>query len=134
MSLVPTYVQAVDGQFYKNPILSGNDWFLCFDDDDPPELVVEVKHQSKLQVRARAVKILEELKIQCGALRLNSTCGRCFSPEGTPIKIDDFREASGFLINDFRTRIPVPQEHQGIIPSKEKIRGDCVYYELEEPK
>lgn len=40
MSLVPTYVKATDDYFYKNPILQGNGWFICFDDDEPPELVI----------------------------------------------------------------------------------------------
>jgi hypothetical protein len=40
MSLVSTWVAAVDGRFYQNPILEGDGWFVCFDDDDPPELVI----------------------------------------------------------------------------------------------
>lgn len=45
MSLVPTYVKADDGFFYKDPIVrgqhSGRHYFICFDDDDPPELVIQ---------------------------------------------------------------------------------------------
>jgi len=40
MSLVSTYVRADDGKMYKNPVLEGDGWFICFDDDDPVELVV----------------------------------------------------------------------------------------------
>lgn len=41
MSLVSTYVRATDGYFYQDPVLSGDGWFVCFDDDDPPELVID---------------------------------------------------------------------------------------------
>jgi hypothetical protein len=40
VSLSATAVQATDGYFYKEPILRGDGWFFCFDDDDPPELVI----------------------------------------------------------------------------------------------
>jgi hypothetical protein len=40
MSLGATFVRASDGYFYKEPILSGDNWFICFDEDDPPELVI----------------------------------------------------------------------------------------------
>lgn len=46
MSLIPTYVRASDGRWYEDPTLAASEdwrerkWFLCFDDDDPPELVV----------------------------------------------------------------------------------------------
>lgn len=43
MSLVSTYVRADDGNLYRDPVLSGNGWFICFDDDDPVELVVTQK-------------------------------------------------------------------------------------------
>jgi hypothetical protein len=42
MSLVSTYALADDGKWYQNPVLGspGYDWFICFDDDDPIELVI----------------------------------------------------------------------------------------------
>ena len=50
MSQVATWVLGIDGRFYEEPTLyppgydpaSGEppDWYLCFDDDDPPELVI----------------------------------------------------------------------------------------------
>ena len=41
MSLVGTYVRATDGNLYEDPVLRGDGWFVCFDDDDPPELVLD---------------------------------------------------------------------------------------------
>lgn len=40
MSLVPTWVYAEDGNWYKDPVITGPGWFICFDDDDPPEMVI----------------------------------------------------------------------------------------------
>ncbi len=34
------YVQARDGAFYKDPLFVFEEGFLCFDDDDPPELIL----------------------------------------------------------------------------------------------
>lgn len=41
MSLVSTYVLADDGKWYREPVLADDThmWFICFDDDEPPELV-----------------------------------------------------------------------------------------------
>lgn len=41
MSLVPTYVQSSTGRWYKNPVVKGEDWFVCWDDDEPIELVIQ---------------------------------------------------------------------------------------------
>lgn len=40
MSLVSTFVQSTSGRWYKNPVIRGADFFVCWDDDDPIELVV----------------------------------------------------------------------------------------------
>lgn len=41
MSMVGTYVLADNDKWYADPtIRQGQDWFICFDDDDPIELVI----------------------------------------------------------------------------------------------
>jgi len=49
MSLYHMWVKAVDGKWYENPTIYGKildddepeyDWFVCWDDDDPVELVM----------------------------------------------------------------------------------------------
>lgn len=64
MSLVGIYVLADDEKLYHDPVLYGNDWFLCFDDDDPPELVIEQQNRSKVQCRERALEVLAETGIE----------------------------------------------------------------------
>ena len=49
MSQVSVHVRAKDGKWYEDPVLFGRRnntkkgrvlWFICFDDNDPPELVL----------------------------------------------------------------------------------------------
>ena len=63
MSLVPTCVQANDGNVYINPIISGEDFFICFDDDDPPELVIKLLDRSPDEIHQRALDILKDLPL-----------------------------------------------------------------------
>ena len=44
MSLVASYIKCDDGKWYKELVYRSKDgdWFFCFDDDDPPELVVKL--------------------------------------------------------------------------------------------
>lgn len=39
MSLGPTFVQSASGLWYRNPIVGLADWFICWDEDEPIELV-----------------------------------------------------------------------------------------------
>lgn len=41
MSLVSTYVQSQEGNWYKNPVIKSDGWFICWDDDEPIELVID---------------------------------------------------------------------------------------------
>ena len=42
MSLVGTYVQSKEGHWYDaTPVIRHDDWFVCWDDADPIELVVK---------------------------------------------------------------------------------------------
>tara|TARA_R110000851_G_scaffold268071_2_gene420715 strand:+ start:41076 stop:41498 length:423 start_codon:yes stop_codon:yes gene_type:complete len=40
VSLVPTYVRARDGAWYREPVLVFAEGFVCFDDEEPPELIL----------------------------------------------------------------------------------------------
>lgn len=43
MSLIPTYAQSREGNWYRNPTIRADDgsWFVCWDDREPVELVVK---------------------------------------------------------------------------------------------
>ena len=45
MSLESHYVQSSDGRWWHEPIVRGPGWFVCWDDDDPIELVVREEHE-----------------------------------------------------------------------------------------
>lgn len=42
MSLVGSYVQSQSGTWYVDPVVKGQYWFICWDDDDPIEVVIEM--------------------------------------------------------------------------------------------
>lgn len=64
MSLVSTYVRLSDGKWYHNPVLkmpSFDGSFICFDDEDPPELVCFDILQGYAGIHA----VLKEMGIEC---------------------------------------------------------------------
>lgn len=97
MSLVSTYVRADDGKYYKNPIIrgeiGGKKWFICFDDDDPPELVVEVGMNPQA--------VLSEIGVVSSVHRVSGESDRQFAPRG----FVDWRKAVSYFLH-IRGRIP----------------------------
>ena len=115
MSLVPTYVKATDNLFYKDPTLSGSGWFICFDDDEPPELVITLKSN------LNPVKLLDMLDIKYSNLRKGTQSGRMF---GKGFK---FKTAQSYFFNLESPLNPkFITEHEGRTKS---IKGDCVFYD-----
>lgn len=55
MSLCHVFVQAQDGRWYTSPTIAKDDWFLCWDDDEPIELVVMVTAKHLAAVRFRLI-------------------------------------------------------------------------------
>ncbi len=43
MSQVSAYVESQEGHWYRNPVARGDGWFICWDDDEPIELVVRAE-------------------------------------------------------------------------------------------
>ena len=71
-------------------ILRGEDWFLCFDDDEPPEIVITRArartNRSAEICKARAAEILNGLKIQWRFLTGKAEMsGRCFGKRLTNV-------------------------------------------------
>lgn len=106
MSLVSTYCLADDGKWYKEPVLRGEDWFICFDDDDPPELVFKEHSDINPYILLRELGIKAKLK---GRGHLS---GRMFG------RSDDYKfdDAVSFWLN---IKKPIPAsaitEHEGVI-------------------
>lgn len=115
MSLVSTYVLFSDGRYYKNPTIRGDGWFLCFDDDDQPELVVQMQGQSPKQVELRACDILEAAGIDATMMSSPSRGGRVFGKK--------IREAMAWFLTIHK---PPPRclLHAGLT-GVEKPRAPC---------
>ena len=121
MSLVPTWVRADDERWYKNPILSNKcDWFICFDDEDPPELV----YNSKIWTDETILNHLVCLGLSGFLVNEARYCGaRLFPDDGWK----GFRTARSRTIH-FSKEIPV----QLIIPECTKADTlpdrECTFY------
>jgi hypothetical protein len=111
MSKVPTWVLAVDGRVYQDPVLEGPDWFLCFDDDEPPELVIALlrtvpKGGSWRWIEERTREIMEGLKIVWHFYGSGSRVRfghRCFG-EG----VSNMKHAGAVFLK-LESAIPIPQ-------------------------
>jgi hypothetical protein len=64
MSIVSTWILADDGLYYKDPALRGVNWYICFDDTDPPELVVKVNDDR----RKRSLNHIRRFLLNIGIL------------------------------------------------------------------
>ncbi len=132
MSLVATYVLARDGRFYKDPVLAEPpdvQWFICFDDEDPVELVFKDPDQGGDDLsRQRAEALLARLAARGLEARVAGrpvTGMRLFPPtwiEG------GFVQAAAFWIE---LRRPVPTgliiEHHGVF---EEVFLEGRYYDF----
>ena len=104
MSLVSTYVRAVDGKLYRNPTVVGDGWFVCFDDDDPVELVV---------FRDAIMPKLDWLEVG----RPHACGRRCVPPEWKRMK-----PANAYWC-ELRAPIPVPTLHDGTVGEDDIWQG-----------
>jgi hypothetical protein len=119
MSLVATYVQATDGKIYKEPVLSGEDFFICFDDDDPPELVIKVLDRTDKQLHQRAINILKDIGLVATISDAHTKSGRLFG------KSNKFVDSYSVFLS---IKAPIPAdkitEHEGFYDGK----SECTLY------
>ena len=125
MSLGPTFVKADDGKFYRDPTIRGEDYFICFDEDDPPELVIRAKRRSLDQLKIIADKILETLNIKAD-LHSHSFAERVFSKG---FKSNKFKPAIAFFL-DIKSSISASlfqKENEGI---RNDSKCEGTYYDF----
>ena len=139
MSLVSSFVVMNDGKFYQNPIIydETGDWFLCFDDDDPPEFVIRnaVISSSRKNREKEILEILEKVGISA-KITESRVCGqRNFGCTSTDPKKHMFFESaiSAFLIIEKRIPIDKIKIKADSVKSKLKVI-DCVVWDPEYPK
>ena len=118
MSLVPTFVQSTSGKWYKNPVIKGDDWFICWDDDEPIELVVKATPSRKDAVET----IVQDLNLRGWNVRRK-----------TKVRSDGSRFFDGklfpacqcFLIQEAGPTDDILKDTE---PEKHKPKADCVLY------
>lgn len=128
MSLVATWAKADDGYFYKEPVLAAEGWFICFDDDDPIELVI------KLSSHLTPEEIFKTTGIDAEVTSKNFVAGRLFS-----------EDADDYVFNDGRSywiEIHKPLPHKLITKFDERkkvkrwqdLPGEFAIYSFEDEK
>jgi hypothetical protein len=122
MSKVNVFVEAVDARFYSHPIIGGEDWYLCFDDEDPPEGVVRrLKNSTPAATRSYLYHKLEESGVKFKIVKqIQGTGSRLFPMDWKkPFPARSYEVA-------ITAPIPIPMEHRGVIDNAPL--GDCTLY------
>lgn len=124
MSLGPTFVLAVNNFWYEDPVfeLPGK-WFVCFDETDPPELVMATDTDPHGPYSAEPVTALIDIAVSVFGKAVNLRgdyrfSGRCFQIHrpGKRVRLDMKSAASVFL--KLPGRIPVPHRFASRLPMK----------------
>ncbi len=82
MSLVAHYIKTTSGLWYKDLVIYGENWYLCFDDDDPPEIVIKKQKSIPRKERKEIIcRCLNSVKISVKILSHSDQGERLFPPE-----------------------------------------------------
>lgn len=126
MSQVSTWVQGTDAQYYKNPVIEKEGFFICFDDEEDPEIVVAVKpidaREGPIFARAQQYRLaadhLKSLNIPYKIAKYGLTCERLFG---------EFTFRPAFSVY-FHLKGPLPveiiTEHEG---RAARPKGECTF-------
>lgn len=134
VSKVATYVQFQDERFYRNPVIYGihelRRWYLCFDDEDPPEVVIErLKGDDPAISRQFVNEAMTHVGIDFKIIRClqgasGSGYARCFPPDWkSTAKARNFEVA----INGPLPVLSVGLKHSGFV-SDVVTGGECTFY------
>jgi len=135
MSLVSDYTIMADGKWYKNITIydESQNWFLCFDDNEPPEIVIynPDKTSSNKQKIIKIREVLKKANIYAKVTGLKATGSRLYPPHWSR----EFKPSiSGFL--KIRRRIDITNLlilHDGIF-DKLPQREEYVFYDFDHSK
>ncbi len=109
MSQSRVFVQALDGLLYSDPLIVGSDWFVCFCDDEPPEIVMKrSSNTTEKSARRKAHMALTEAGLGFELGEVNSLKdGRSFPPSWKA------KPASSIFFK-LLAPIPVPRSYGGV--------------------
>lgn len=136
MSLVSTYVEASDGLFYREPILSAPGWYICWDDDDPIELVIDMEGaKDKGEAKKRLLVIIEAIQLYDLLIMPTEPKGFRWSDRLYPPDWKKFRKSMSVFVEIVSGQVPVEliTKHNGTVEKDPETGGpkgkmDCVYY------
>lgn len=128
MSLTHTCVQASDNKIYINPYISGEDFFICFDDDDPPELVIKVNNKSDTELNQRAINIINDLNLIATITSKPQKSGRIFN-QNINQNFNFITAYSVFLSIKAPIPISIITSHNGIYDGL----SECTLYKWNNP-
>lgn len=131
MSLVPVYVRARDAAFYRNPIVDFPEGFVCFDDVEPPELVLWIDELQQIDGQMIALPVVFAILSK----RLGSVHGvKRVGPGRLAQRVQPgtepplFRPAVAFHL-ELARRIPQPRLHEGSERRTSRV-GNCFVLDL----
>jgi len=119
MSMGYVFTKCRDGRYYRGLTYwaKSKDWFICFDEDEPLELVV------KKSCAIPAISIVAASGISCSKIEWDHESGRCFGPHMKPA-------TSYFLTTDNGAPFPTPRpgidEWDQVYDKRPGVEG--VYY------
>lgn len=124
MSLCSTYVESQEKHWYQDPVVRGTGWFICWDDDEPIELVIAKG------IPFTVDQILKDLKDRGWDLRImhkGHNAQRIFDGD------HDFRPASSYFLHQGK-RGPTDAILEGnkVLKDFKPFRRDGVYYTADE--
>jgi hypothetical protein len=125
VSKTSVFVQAVDGNRYKNPLLYGVNWYVCFDDEDDPEIVIKsTKSSTVASMMRRAKKVLHRSAINGKVISQAKTAHRLFPPMW-----DKLTPTMSFFLA-LGGPIPIPETHEGYISPPFTDDAKCICWEM----
>ena len=134
MSLVSTYLRASDGKLYKEPVYRKvGDWFICFDDEEPIELVIRLNSpEGDVCGSARDVPVVDPCEVLAEVGLVGVTLGEVVHPAHGRVFAERgegwvFKPARSWWLEAAPGAVfPPPHEHEGA--RTKAPRGDCVIY------
>lgn len=115
MSLGPCFVKCSDGKWYRELTYraSDNTWFICFDEDEPVELVMRMSCETAPHVILRDMGIKAEIMAQgsFGSQRMFK---------------NRFCNAKSYFIDCAKQKYPAPRPwdtHEGAFEKRPQLEG-----------
>ena len=123
MSKVSTYVRARNGALYKNPIFAFDEGFVCFDDEEPPELVLWKPKEGDPITPAAALELVLGARVDGEPPEWRLVRGARESQRVVPFTSPpQFLPAIAYFFELF-ARVPTPTFHEGEERYASRIRG-----------